>query len=85
MTTTDLDPDVMAYLRRRQLNAAVVAATLPDSEPLHGLARDRARQLQVVIDDLTAGQHDGAAELEADLAATTLGDAAALQSFNREA
>ena len=78
--TAHPDPDIMAYLRRRQLNAAVVAGNLAESEPLHDLAKDCARQLQVVIDDLTAGQHLGAAEVEADFAAP-----AALQSFNREA
>lgn len=63
----------MAYLRRRQLNAAMVAGNTPVSDELHTLAKDRARQLAVVIDDLTAGQHIGAAEVEAQL-----------QSFNRE-
>ena len=80
-----VDPDIMAYLRRRMANAQTVAGNLPDSDPMHDLAKDRARQLQVVIDDLTAEQHHGSAAIEADLAANTLGAAAASQSFNREA
>ena len=82
MSDTDLDPDIMAYLRRRMANAQTVAGNLPDSDPMHDLAKDRARQLQVVIDDLTAEQHHGSAAIEADLAAKTPGDAAAVKSFD---
>lgn len=68
-----LDPNLMAYLRRRLANAETVARNTPENDELHTLARDRARQLQVVIDDLTTGQHIGAADVEAELADTAGG------------
>jgi hypothetical protein len=46
--------DVLALLTRRQANAALVAARTPEFAEL---AADRARQLQVVIDDLRSELH----------------------------
>lgn len=57
--------DVLAYLARRRENAALVATRLPALEPF---AEDRRRQLEVMIDELGAGLHGGAAQAAADLA-----------------
>ena len=58
--------DVIAYLQQRQDNCDVMAKNSP--EWAEG-ARDRKRQLGVVIDDLRAGLHHGAAEVRARLQA----------------
>lgn len=58
--------DVLAYLKRRRANAEVIARRYPDSEPF---AEDRRRQLDVIIADIEAEMHLGAAQVEADRAA----------------
>lgn len=67
--------DVLAYLARRHANAALVAQRLPAAEPL---AADRRRQLEVMIDEITAGLHHGAAASEAHLVAAEAASRAAL-------
>ena len=62
--------DVLAYLTRRRDNAARVAAQMPELEPL---AADRRRQLEVMIDEIEAGLHEGLADVVAELALPTSG------------
>lgn len=50
--------DVIAYLEQRAENAETVARRWPHRAEQ---ARDRARQIGVIIDELQAGFHDGAA------------------------
>lgn len=52
--------DVLAYLERKRDNALTMAA---NSHEFADLARDRARQLGIVIDELRAGLHIGEAEV----------------------
>ena len=56
--------DVLAYLARRRDNAALVAAQMPELEPL---AADRRRQLEVMIDEIEAGLHQGLADVLGEL------------------
>jgi len=60
-----VDPDVIAYLRQRRDNAALMARKAAELEPL---AQDRARQLEVIIADLEAGLHEGSAAVREKLA-----------------
>lgn len=64
-TAAAADHDVLAYLARRRGNAERVARVTPPSDPLHELARDRARQLDVLIDEIRAGLHHGEAAAQA--------------------
>lgn len=75
--------DVLAYLRRRQSNCTVMARANAEFAPA---ARERARQLGVLIDEIAAGFHEGAAAVEAQLAAELQADAALLADdvFNHE-
>lgn len=59
------DADVLAYLARRQGNAERVARVTAETDELHVLARDRARQLAVLIDEIRAGLHHGEAAAQA--------------------
>lgn len=61
------DADVLAWLRRRAENARRVASVTPANDELHQLAADRARQIEVMIGDLHAGLHHGAAAIEVEL------------------
>ena len=55
--------DVLAYLVRRRDNAAAIAASGAADGETRALAQDRRRQLDVLIDELTAGMHVWAAEM----------------------
>jgi hypothetical protein len=57
-------PDVLAYLQRRHANAATIVSRSPEFAEQ---ARDRQRQLEVMIDELRAGLHHGCAEVTAAL------------------
>ena len=59
------DHDVLAYLSRRMGNAERVARATPETDPMHDLARDRARQIGVMIDEIAAGLHHGEAAAQA--------------------
>lgn len=59
--------DVLAYLAGRRENAARVAQVHAHDEQGEA-ARDRGRQLDIVIDELRAGLHLGAAAVRAELA-----------------
>lgn len=54
--------DVLAWLRQRAANAALIAARYADSEPF---AADRRRQIAVMIEEIEAEMHCGAAYAEA--------------------
>lgn len=69
--------DVLAYLARRRDNAALVAAQMPELEPL---AADRRRQLEVMIDEIAGGLHEGLAAVLADLARASSCSSAAFSS-----
>lgn len=75
------DHDVLAYLARRRANALRVAGATAPNDDLHELARDRARQLDVLIDEIRAGLHHG----EAAAQAAHTGFAAETNTFNAEA
>lgn len=64
-TAAAADHDVLAYLARRQGNAERVARVTAETDELHVLARDRARQLAVLIDEIRAGLHHGEAAAQA--------------------
>ena len=55
--------DVLAYLVQRRDNAAAIAASGAADGETRALAQDRRRQLDVLIDELTAGMHVWAAEM----------------------
>lgn len=55
-----VEADVLAYLARRRANAETVAKRMSESEPF---ARDRVRQLDVIIEEIRAGLHRGEADL----------------------
>lgn len=57
--------DVLAYLGRRAANAATIEAAKDDMDEF---ASDRRRQLEVIIGDISAGLHDGSAEVERSIA-----------------
>jgi len=61
--------DVIAYLARRKANAEAIAATKGLDDETVDQARDRARQLAVVIGDIETGLHVGAAGVAAAQAA----------------
>lgn len=63
--TAAADHDVLAYLARRRGNAERVARVTAETDELHALARDRARQLAVLIDEIRAGLHHGEAAAQA--------------------
>ena len=63
--------DVIAYLAQRRDNAERVARHTPE---FGDWARDRTRQLEIVIDDLRAGMHLGSAEVRARLLAAEQGE-----------
>lgn len=65
--------DVLAYLSRRQANCQVMAQAQAE---FASAARERARQLGVLIDEIGAGFHEGAAAVEAQLAGEMSADAA---------
>lgn len=65
--------DVLAYLVRRRDNAARVVAQMPG---MALLVADRRRQLEVMIDEIEAGLHEGLAAVLAELAATSCSSAA---------
>lgn len=55
--------DVVAYLARRRANAVTMAENFRgDSEGLD-LAKDRARQLDIVLQEISTGLHEGEAEV----------------------
>lgn len=56
--------DVLAYLEQRRDNAAAVARRSPEFTEQ---ARDRQRQLEIIIDDLRGGLHVGSAAVRAQL------------------
>lgn len=56
--------DVLAYIEQRRDNAVLMARRCPEFE---AEARERQRQLDVLIDELKAGLHHGAAETRAQL------------------
>lgn len=56
--------DVMAYLERRRDNAATIAERWPGFEYE---ARIQRRQLDIIIGDVRAGMHEGAAGVRARL------------------
>lgn len=56
--------DVVAYLEQRRDNAETIATRSPEHADL---ARDRQRQLEVIIGDLRAGMHVGSTEVRAAL------------------
>ena len=58
--------DVIAYLEQRRGNAALMAKKSPEFAEV---ARERDRQLGVIIEELQAGMHDGAAIARAALLA----------------
>lgn len=58
--------DLLAWLRRRAANAALVGQRYPESE---SFARDRQRQIEVMIEDIANELHLGAALVEARLEA----------------
>ena len=58
MTGAEMLGDVLAYLEQRAENAALMAARSPEFEEM---ARERARQLDVMIDDFRQGLHIGCA------------------------
>lgn len=58
--------DVIAYLERKRANAGLVAGRSPEFAEL---ARDRARQLEIMIDELKAGLHQGEAAVSLMLSA----------------
>jgi hypothetical protein len=64
--------DVLAALTRRAVNAARVAKHSPSGSDSRQLAEDRRRQLEVVIDELCAGLHEGEALVACDLTAAAL-------------
>ncbi len=51
--------DVLALLRRRRDNCALVAAR--GGPEFNELAADRRRQLEVLIEEIEAGRHEGEA------------------------
>lgn len=57
--------DVLAYLEQRRGNAETMAKRSPEFE--HE-ARERMRQLGVIIDEIGAGLHEGAAAMRENLA-----------------
>lgn len=59
--------DVVAYLEQRRDNAAAVAAASPELTFGYELAKDRARQLEIQIDELRAGLHLGAVAVRLEL------------------
>ena len=68
--------DFKAYLEQRADNAAAVARASAEGSDLRDMAVDRRRQCEVVIGDLVAGMHLGAAQVRAELlAAQTSGEA----------
>lgn len=58
--------DFLAFLRQRRANCETMAR---NSAEFADQARDRGRQLDVLIGEIAAGMHEGAAEVEAALAA----------------
>lgn len=56
--------DFIAYLEQRRDNAGTIAGKVPEFAEL---ARDRARQLEVMIDELRHGLHEGSAAVRAGL------------------
>lgn len=56
--------DVLALLLRRQANCETMRRNSPE---FADLAADRARQLGVLIDEIKAGRHEGAAAVAASL------------------
>lgn len=65
---SDERADVLASLRRRQQNAEAIASRTPENDETYQLAKDRARQLAVVIETIEGGLHLGQAAVEAKLA-----------------
>jgi hypothetical protein len=57
--------DVLAFLARRAANAGAIASRGDPQNAEWG--RDRARQLEIITDELKAGLHHGCAALMADL------------------
>lgn len=51
--------DVAAYLERRERNATTIAENKAAAPETREFARDRARQLQVVIHEIRSGLHEG--------------------------
>lgn len=70
--------DVIAHLEQRRDNAATIASRMAPHEEMAMLATDRRQQTEVIIDDLKAGMHVGAAQVRADLAAKAAAEAAAV-------
>jgi hypothetical protein len=65
MTTAEQErADVLAYLRARRRACGVMVANSPEFAEA---ARERDRQLAVMIDEISAGFHLGAAAVEAGL------------------
>lgn len=64
--------DVLAWLEQRRDNAAAIAANSAAGPEMQELANDRRRQLEVVIDELRQGHHEGHAQVRADLRAELL-------------
>lgn len=62
--------DLVADLRRKRANAATMASRNPEFAEQ---ARDRGRQLDVMIEEIEAGLHVGAAAVEAQLGQSQLG------------
>lgn len=58
--------DVIAFLQQRLANCAVMEGKSPEFAEA---ARERARQLRVIIDELAAGLHEGDAAKGSDLSA----------------
>lgn len=65
--------DFLAYLKRRGINARTLASATPESDELHALAADRARQVEVIAEEIRAGLHEDRAAVEAELAEGALG------------
>ncbi len=69
--------DILAYLRRRRDNAAALASRDPE---MCDLARDRLRQLEVIIGEVEGGLHAGeeavASSIAGREASASLGSAA---------
>jgi len=62
--------DFIAYLEQRRDNCEVMITRWPAHEAEGRVMR---RQIEVILGDLRAGLHHGAAELRADLAAARAG------------
>lgn len=57
--------DILAYLRRRQMNALTMAENAKGDSEAQDLATDRARQMGIIIQEIETGLHAGEAEVAA--------------------